>query len=160
MTKIVAIVFKHLLLSPPVVWETTDKHTHTVMIYYNSHQVLISLANWCSPISSRALLSTDHDGIALVSPFRETLSCCCSHAASISIIQSLMSPCCSFLILFSVAIKTGLIHCVGVFSVLCCRRCDGFTSVIRYLCVHVCDQWLKKEQHGAQLWCATQCWEE
>ena len=39
------------------------------------------------PILVRAVCSTAQDGV----PFLVTLSCCCSHAASISIIQSLMS---------------------------------------------------------------------
>ena len=80
----------------------TRKMTSCVQLSTSAHrQVLISLASWISPRFTRAVCSMDQDG----TPCWLTPSCCCSQAANISIIQSLMSPCCSFFILFSVGYR-------------------------------------------------------
>ena len=71
-----------------------------IMYIYSSthHWVVMVSASSFSPISLRAVCSTLQDG----TPTWLTLSCCCSQAASISLMQSLMSPRCSLSILCNV----------------------------------------------------------
>ena len=69
-------------------------HMHTHAQTHTTHWP-ISLANLVSP---RAAFRTAQHGI----PFPVTLSCCCSHAASISLLHASMTPCCSTPILSSV----------------------------------------------------------
>ena len=59
-------------------------HTHNDVLTTH-HQLLILSAVSCSPILCSAALNTVHEG----TPFCGTLSCCCSHAESISILHSL-----------------------------------------------------------------------
>ena len=76
-------------------------HTHTCanMRTPSTHyHVVIPLASSFSLISLRAACSTVKDGI----PCWRTLSCCCSHAASISLMQSSFLSWCSLSIVCNV----------------------------------------------------------
>ena len=66
--------------------------THTMSACtLTHHQMVISSASSFSSIFMRAVFRVDQDG----TPFLATLSCCCSHAASISVLHLLTAPRCS-----------------------------------------------------------------
>ena len=70
-------------------------HTHNDVLTTH-HQLLILSAVSCSPILCSAAFNTLHEG----TPLCRTLSCCCSHAESMSILQLAILPRCSRSIVF------------------------------------------------------------
>ena len=68
------------------------RYSYMINTHTPTHSIIrltsISSDSWISPISLSAVCSTAHEG----TPFFDTLSCCCNHAAIISITHLSVLP--------------------------------------------------------------------